>query len=133
MQLLVDFYSARTDLMLEPDKLKQWILEAIDSCDMHPHGEPMTDGFPWPGSVDHEALSGFCFLEESSIDIHTWPGEQFAFLNIFSCKEFDIRRVLYFLRQTFHFWNAKVVVLNRGILDGKPIPATVLAEYYLEY
>jgi S-adenosylmethionine decarboxylase len=49
--------------------------------------------FKYPGKTTEEwGISGAVLIAESHISIHTFPDKEHAFIDIFSCKEFDADR-----------------------------------------
>jgi len=62
---------------------------------------------------DHlKGISAVQFIKTSSIVIHTLDVLQKAFINIFSCKEFNVLEAVEFTKQWFDgkIYNSKVVV-----------------------
>lgn len=49
-------------------------------------------------------LSGFVMLYESHISLHTWPEEGYVAMDIYSCKNFDEKKAIAYLRK---FWRNK--------------------------
>jgi S-adenosylmethionine decarboxylase len=59
-------------------------------------------------------LSGFVMLYESHVSLHTWPDEGYLAMDIYSCKDFNHKGMIKFLKK---FWNAKKIktkVVVRG-------------------
>ena len=44
----------------------------------------------WKSAKDDWGVSGICLIIESHIALHTYPSKMFVFLDIFSCKDFDV-------------------------------------------
>lgn len=44
-------------------------------------------------------VTGFILLEESHISIHTWPEHNYAAIDIFSCKNFDVTAIDTFIKE----------------------------------
>lgn len=60
-------------------------------------------------------VTGVVIIAESHISIHTYPHDKAFFLDIFSCKAFEQKKALAFIRQTF---GAKVEEINL-VVRGK--------------
>jgi S-adenosylmethionine decarboxylase len=59
--------------------------------------------------------SGVVLLYESHAAIHTYPARRSLFLDVFSCKLFDVRSVVEISHETFGDFNiAESTVLDRG-------------------
>ena len=121
MHLLMDGPCKNTDVMRDRELLAQWLHETALQADMTPHGEPLIGGFTWPGSGEQEALSGVQLLNESSITMltyvsaHTWPEVGYAFVDIFSCRDFDQAGMEKHVKKTLGMMPAKVLPLERGV------------------
>ena len=59
-------------------------------------------------------LSGFVFIMESHISIHTYSERGFITADIYSCKEFDHETAVAYLKESFAFTEADVQVIERG-------------------
>lgn len=67
---------------------------------MKPHGEPMVERF---GTGDLEWYSMLQFIETSSITVHLDEREDRAFVDIFSCKDFDEKEAEEFSKKYFEW------------------------------
>ena len=61
-------------------------------------------------------ISGFVMIAESHISIHAFPDQDYAFMDIFSCKEFDAERAIGYLVDAFEAKNVEKHVLKRGMI-----------------
>ncbi|MFH0834988.1 MAG: S-adenosylmethionine decarboxylase [Candidatus Micrarchaeota archaeon] len=53
------------------------------------------------GTGTDYGISGFVMIAESHVSVHTYPRKRAAFIDVFSCKPFDCRRVSEMARRTF--------------------------------
>jgi len=60
-------------------------------------------------------ISGAIILAESSIIIHTYPNKNLFFLDIFSCKEFNINKTKQFIIKKLKLKKLKTKLIKRGI------------------
>lgn len=127
MHMIMDGPCSNRAVMRDRVLLAQWLKDTATKADMMPHGEPFIDGFAWPGSDDQEALSGVQFLKESSIVIHTWPECRHAFVDVFSCRDFDEKGMEEHIKKSLGMAPAKVLVLDRGVnpATGRIVSAQV--------
>jgi len=64
---------------------------------------------------DDWGISGLILIAESHIIFHTFPEHRFVWVDIFSCKEFQITAALGKIKKTFQAGKIRHWVLNRGI------------------
>ena len=128
MQLIVDFSSPNIRLMTHAVEFIDWMIEIVELAGMHCHGAPIIGGWPWPGSTDTNALSGVAFLEESSLTIHTYPEKQYVHIDLFSCKNFDHKILLDFIKRSFDAKDMNYFLLERGVdlQTGRIHPSLVI-------
>lgn len=66
-----------------------------------------------------EGISGFVIIAESHISIHTFPDQDYVFMDIFSCRNFDTESAIRYLVKAFGAKKYSTNVLKRG-LDFPP-------------
>jgi len=62
-----------------------------------------------------EGISGFVMIAESHISIHTFPDQDYAFMDIFSCRNFDTDKAIKYLIGAFGVKKYETHVLKRGM------------------
>lgn len=78
--------------------------------------------FKYVGKVPEDwGVSGVVLIAESHISIHTFPDKQHAFIDIFSCKDFDTDYARMEMLSIFESTQHEVVLLNRGVEFPKNI------------
>ena len=60
-------------------------------------------------------ISGFVMIAESHISIHTFPDQDYVFMDIFSCKQFDAEKTIKYLVDAFEAAKYEKHILTRGI------------------
>lgn len=60
-------------------------------------------------------ISGFVMIAESHISIHTFPDDNYAFIDVFSCKSFDTDKAAEFLIKAFEAKKSEKNVVKRGL------------------
>jgi S-adenosylmethionine decarboxylase len=63
---------------------------------------------------DDWGISGFILIAESHIAIHTFPDKGFCSFDVFSCKSFDIEKVIDVITKTFEFQKVEQFFFERG-------------------
>lgn len=64
--------------------------------------------------AETEGVTGVVILAESHISIHTFPDDEFVFLDIFSCRNFDYEGTAKKLVDFFESTNPKTHLVKRG-------------------
>lgn len=59
-------------------------------------------------------ITGFVILAESHCSIHAFPARNFAYIDVFSCKSFDVQPVLDYIKEIFDPEDAPYAILKRG-------------------
>jgi hypothetical protein len=72
-------------------------------------GPGITYGFV---GMNDDLVEGIVVLSESHMTIHTIPEERYIHFDLFSCREFDVERVVDLLRHTFKVieWRRRCVL-----------------------
>lgn len=74
------------------------------------------------GTFDKGGISGFVLISTSHITIHTFTEQEHAFVDIFSCKNFDVEKAEKYLLEKFDAKKADKNVFQRGLEFPKSIP-----------
>ncbi len=61
-----------------------------------------------------EGVSGFVMIAESHISIHTFPDQDYVFMDVFSCKRFDAESAVKYLIEAFEATKFERHILKRG-------------------
>jgi S-adenosylmethionine decarboxylase len=78
--------------------------------------------FKYVGKVPEDwGISGVVLIAESHISIHTFPDKEHAFIDIFSCKDFDTDYARAELLDIFEAAHHEMILLNRGVEFPKNI------------
>ena len=59
-------------------------------------------------------LSGFVMIYESHISCHTWPEMGYVSMDVYSCRDFDEKKIISFLKKYWDCQNMKTQVIIRG-------------------
>jgi S-adenosylmethionine decarboxylase len=72
--------------------------------------------FPYSGLVpEDKGITGIVIIAESHISIHSFEEKGFAFIDIFSCKEFDVDKTVKIIIELFKPESYDLNVVKRGI------------------
>jgi S-adenosylmethionine decarboxylase len=65
-------------------------------------------------SFDKGGISAFVLIAESHITIHTWKEQKHVSIDIFSCKEFDVEKTVFYLSTLFKPKKIEKNLIMRG-------------------
>lgn len=102
--LVLNLYNCENKIFKSQEKLKKFCLELCKKIQMNPYGNPLIKRF---GKGELEGYSLMQFIETSSITIHADEFVNRVFIDIFSCKEFDAKKVEEFSKEFFKAKKAK--------------------------
>lgn len=72
--------------------------------------------FPYSGLVpEDEGITGFVVIAESHISIHTFPKKKYAFIDAFSCKDFNVDGVKSYFIDAFESKKPEIFYIERGL------------------
>ncbi len=112
MHLLMDGYSENKELLQDEEFLRNLLLEYPGRIGMKRISEPYI--IRYEDCVPEEwGISGFVFLAESHIAIHTFVERYFVNIDVFSCKDFDTEYAAEDLKQRFGFTQSRVALAER--------------------
>ena len=110
-QTMLELYGCKTDLLNDVSFIEKVMVEAANRANatmvqqyfhqFSPHG-----------------VSGTIVIEESHINIHTWPEYDFAAIDIFTCNlEMDVRAACDYLKEILEAKKEVVSSHDRGNLE----------------
>lgn len=112
--LMLDCYGCPTEKLGDVDFIFETLDKFPDKIEMTKLMPPYV--FKYKGKVkDDWGVSGVVLIAESHITIHTFPEKQHAFVDIFSCKEFDAAQAAAYLIKLFEAKKHDIQLLNRGM------------------
>lgn len=108
--IAIDLTDCEHSRLIDPELLKQFIGEIIPLIGMKAHGPCYVDRF---GEGDIEGISAMQFIKTSSITVHLDEVGNRAFIDIFSCKDFDAEKAVKVAQEFFQAKQSKPTVLLR--------------------
>ena len=114
-ELLLDCYGCKSETCDDLEHCYSYLDKMVDFIGMHKQSPPSifrTDRKAFPGKT---GLSGWVPLVDSSIVIHTLTRRDYISIDVYSCGEFDPKRVIEFTKRYF----APRRIQKRFILRGK--------------
>jgi S-adenosylmethionine decarboxylase len=81
--------------------------------DMTPITQPYV--FPYSGLVPEDrGITGIVIIAESHLSIHSFEEKGYSFIDIFSCKGFDVEKAIEITLNTFKPTSHEVNMVERG-------------------
>jgi len=112
--LMLDCYGCNKEKLSDMDMI-------FDTLDKFPEKIGMTKIMPpyvfkYRGVVPEDwGISGVVLIAESHITIHTFPDKDHAFIDIFSCKDFDTDYATNYMINLFESKEHEVSLSSRGV------------------
>jgi S-adenosylmethionine decarboxylase len=112
MHLIIDGYGKDTSIMRN-EQLIYALLDSYPAC----IGMTKISGphvFKYVGSKPEDwGISGFVFIAESHISLHTFVERCYINIDVFSCKDFDAEQVVKDFREKFKLTRLSSRLINR--------------------
>lgn len=122
MHLVIDGYGAEQSRLEDAAAIYQFLDEYPDAIGMTKITPPHV--YVYAGQVPQDVgVSGFVIIAESHISIHTFPKRQYVNIDVFSCKEFDVKRAMAQLKERFGLQTVRSWTLDRGLEYSDPAVA----------
>lgn len=98
ISLAINLFECDHELLLDKKALRTFIAELIRVIKMKAHGKCHIDQF---GAGSLHGISAMQFIETSSITVHLDDKQNRAFIDIFSCKDFDTKTARAFAKEFY--------------------------------
>lgn len=106
----IDLFQCEHKRLTSSKLLEAFIKKVIKEIGMEAHGPTYIDRF---GYGELEGYSAMQFIKTSSITVHLDEKENRAFIDIFSCKDFDAPKAREFCKNYFKAKKSNMTVLDR--------------------
>lgn len=111
--LMIDGYHANAAKLADFELVRRVLEELPLEMEMTKVLPPIVQRYTeQPGHA--EGVTGVVLIAESHIAIHTFPGQRFISVDIFSCKEFDLGKALGSVVRRFEIGRYETYLINRG-------------------
>ena len=129
MHLIIDGYGENPKLMQD----EKFIYQTLDSYPAHigmtKISSPLV--FKYIGSKPEDwGVSGFVFIAESHISIHTFAERSYINIDVFSCKDFNAEQVVRDIKDKFQLTRLSSRLINRDWKADDLAEATDTAQLY---
>ncbi|MEK7553690.1 MAG: adenosylmethionine decarboxylase [Patescibacteria group bacterium] len=111
--LIIDAYGIQYKKLRNQKSIRALLKDLPKKFKMRPLGKEAvkkvaSDFYPDWG------VSGFVMLYESHISLHTWLEENYAAMDLYSCKDFDDKAIVKYLKEYWGAKKMKIKVVIRG-------------------
>ena len=111
--LILDLSACNPDKLDDLDHCFNILNELPDEIGMTKITQPHV--FRYSGLVpEDEGITGVVIIAESHISLHTFPRKNYAFVDVFSCKHFDVDHAKRYIIDAFESEDPEVFVTERG-------------------
>jgi S-adenosylmethionine decarboxylase len=111
--LMLDLSECNTEKLKDYDLVFNTLNELPDKIGMTKITQPYV--FPYSGLVpEDKGITGTVIIAESHISIHTFQEKDYCFVDVFSCKHFDVDYAAEYLINTFESKRYEKHVVQRG-------------------
>ena len=119
MHLIIDGYSSNQKILRDEDFLRKWLEGYPARIGMTRISPPYVLKYIGPVLEDW-GISGFVFIAESHIGIHTFVEQNYINVDIFSCKDFDTEKAMEDFREGFHLVKLRTCLIDRAWPAAEP-------------
>jgi|SRR5829696_1630024 len=109
---MLDGYGAPDDRLSEIATVYRFLSDLPSLIGMRRVGLPQVLEVTEEGIA---GLSGFVFIMESHISIHTYAECGFITLDVYSCREFDVEKAVAYVCSLFGVEDVETTVIERGL------------------
>ncbi|MBC8275009.1 MAG: S-adenosylmethionine decarboxylase [Chloroflexi bacterium] len=129
MHLIIDGYGDNPKLMQDEQFLYQLLDSYPAQIGMTKISSPLV--FRYVGSRPEDwGISGFVFIAESHISIHTFVERRYVNIDVFSCKDFNAEQVIKDLKDKFQLTRFSSRLINRDLKMADLTEATDIPQFH---
>jgi S-adenosylmethionine decarboxylase len=118
MHLIIDGYSNNQEILQDEDFLRNWLESYPSRIGMTRISPPYVLRYvgqdPSLRSGEDWGISGFVFIAESHISVHTFVEQNYVNIDIFSCKDFDAEKAIKDFQDGFQLIKSRTCLIDRG-------------------
>ncbi|MFP3880164.1 MAG: S-adenosylmethionine decarboxylase family protein [Dehalococcoidia bacterium] len=112
MHLIIDGYSNDKRIIRDEDFLRNWLETYPAQIGMTRISPPYVLRYVGP-VLDDWGISGFVFIAESHIGVHTFVERNYVNIDIFSCKDFDTEKAIRDFQEGFQLVKLRTCLIDR--------------------
>ena len=129
MHLIIDGYSNNQKILQDEDYLHSWLESYPSRIGMTRISPPHV--LRYIGSnLEDWGISGFVFIAESHICVHTFVEQNYVNIDIFSCKDFNTDKAIKDFQDGFKLIKSRTCLIDRQWLPTEPVMASPASFIY---
>ena len=129
MHLIIDGYSNNQKILQDEDYLHSWLESYPSRIGMTRISPPHVLRYIGP-ILDDWGISGFVFIAESHICVHTFVEQNYVNIDIFSCKDFDTDKAIKDFQDGFKLIKSRTCLIDRQWLPTEPVMSSPASFIY---
>ncbi|NOZ81781.1 MAG: adenosylmethionine decarboxylase [Candidatus Micrarchaeota archaeon] len=107
MHIILDLHGCNPEFLKKAETVEKKLAEVVKKLGLNSVHSYFHQFEPF-------GVTGFILLKESHISIHTWPENEYAAIDIFSCRKIERpEEIVEFLKTAFSSKKAEIKVLDR--------------------
>jgi len=111
--LMMDLRKCKNEKLSDYDLVFNVLSDLPEKIGMTKITQPYV--FPYSGLVpEDKGITGTVIIAESHISVHTFQEKDYCFVDVFSCKDFDVDFAAQYLIKAFESKDYDKYVVNRG-------------------
>lgn len=114
MHLVIDGHNGNPEILQNQTLVSKFLEELPHEIGMVKLMNPQVNKYEGKSSQDW-GISGFVIIAESHISVHTFPARKYINIDVFSCKNFDVKKTVSQVKSYFKLENVKYWTIDRGI------------------
>ena len=114
LQLLIDGVCKPDGFLASESRVLTFLQCVPNNIGMTAISEPKVHRYSGSNPLDW-GLSGFVLIAESHISVHTFPDRNLINIDVFSCKKFDVDKVIEYAIRLFSIDIVTTNILERGL------------------
>jgi S-adenosylmethionine decarboxylase len=119
MHLIIDGYCNNPKLLQDENYLRDWLESYPSRIAMTRISPPYVLKYVGANFEDW-GISGFVFIAESHISVHTFVEQNYINIDVFSCKGFDVDKAIKDFQQGFHLVKSRTCLIDREFSLTQP-------------
>ena len=128
MHLIIDGYSNSKEILQDEQFITNWLDNYPSKIGMNKISPPYVIRYIGPDW----GISGFIFIAESHIAIHTFVEQSYVNIDVFSCKDFGAEKAIRDFQDKFQLVKSRTCLIDREWSGMEPTVEVTPAFAYHE-
>ena len=99
--------------IISEEECKNWLIKLVEIIDINILIPPVAK---YCDTAGNEVVTGTVVIETSHSSIHVWHKEAVPYIrmDVYSCKDFEVQKVIDFVRETMNVLSGGYILLDRN-------------------